>query len=405
MRFRFFLRLMRRSLTNRLGKWLTAVLAVAMGASLVSASLTLAVSMRAKMSQALRSYGANILLVPAAGLAAAAGGAGGAQLFASMSEDVLVRLAELGRDLPLVGYAPQLYAMAEIGSHRVALVGTWPDAIRQVNPSWRVEGGWIEDRTDAAQAIVGTSAAQKLGLTVGSPLTLSVQGRARTFRAIGILSTGGSEDEQVFVTLRAAQELTGRPGQLSLIQVSASAADSRPASSLRPELRPRGSGETVEDIARALESSLPGVAARTQLRLVMAEERLLARLSLLLNLVAALVLIASTLTVAADMATSVLERTREIGLMKALGASRSYVGRLFLVEAGLIGLAGGLLGGGIGLLLAQVIARTTFGGAVPLSPLPTFASIGVGVGVASVASLIPVRRAASTRPSSVLRGE
>ncbi len=388
MRGQFFLRLLKRSLTHRAGKWLTAILAVAMGACLVAASLTLALGMRAKMSQALRAYGANILLVPAGGSEPAQGTTGGPQLFASMSDELLVRLGDLSRGLPLSGYAPLLYALAEVGSHRVALVGTWPDALRQVNPTWRVEGGWIADRAATAEAILGSSLAQKLGLTVGAPLPLTIQGRTRSFRVVGILSTGGSEDEQVLVTLRAAQELAGRTGQLSLIQVSALAADRR-----------------IEEVARALEAHLPGVAARTQLRLVMAEERLLARLSLLLGLIAGLVLVASILTVAADMATSVLERAREIGLMKALGASRARVGQLFLAEAGLIGLGGGLLGGAVGLLLAQIISRTAFGGPVPFSPLSMVASIGTGVCVASLASLIPVRRAASAQPSLVLRGE
>ena len=154
-----------------------------------------------------------------------------------------------------------------------------------------------------------------------------------------------------------------------------------------------------------LESGLPGVTARTQLRLVMAEERLLDRLTLLLTLIAGLVLIASALTVAATMATSVLERTREIGLMKALGAGRSRVGSLLLAEAGLIGLGGGLLGAVAGLLLGQVIARTVFGGILPFSAVPPVASVALGTVVASLASLIPIRRAASLEPGIVLRGE
>lgn len=383
MGWRFFLRLLRRSIANRPGKWLIAVLAVAAGASLVSASLSLAIGMRAKMSQALRAYGANILLVPATSQ-----GSGGS-LFASMPEEVLVRLGKLGPSLPLQGHAPVLYALADVGSDRVALVGTWPDALRQLNPWWRVEGEWIQDRAERGDALIGTSLARKLNLTVGARVALTVQGRTRTFRIVGILSTGGSEDEQVLVTLRAAQELAGRAGELSLIQVSASAANRR----------------IIEDIARILESGLPGVTARTQLRLVIAEERLLDRLSLLLTLIAGLVLIASALTVAATMATSVLERTREIGLMKALGASRSRVGSLLLAEAGLIGLGGGLLGGVAGLLLGQVIARTVFGGVLPFSAISPVASVALGTVVASLASLIPVHRAASLEPGIVLRGE
>lgn len=388
MRARFFLRLVQRSFSNRPAKWLTAILAVALGTSLVSASLGLAVGMQTKMRQALRTYGANILLVPAADPGGSRKAPGEVPLFPSMSENVLVKLGELKGHLPLLGYVPLLYATAGIGPHRVALAGTWPDALQHVNPAWRVEGTWIQDRDDVSGAILGTSLARKLGLTLGAPLTLTAQGGTHRFRVIGILSSGGSEDEQVIVTLRAAQELSRLAGRLSLIQVSASGAD-----------------RNVEAIARTLESGLPGVEARTQLRLVMAEERLLARLSLLLGLIAGLVLVASGLGVAAAMASSVLERTREIGLMKALGASRSRVAGLFLVEAGAMGLAGGLLGGAAGLLLAQTIAWSVFGGGVPFRVSPAIASVGMGVCVASLGSLIPIRRAASIHPARVLRGE
>ena len=384
MRSRFFLRLVRRSLANRLGTSAVAILAVAMGAALVSASLSLATGMRAKMSRALRAYGANILLVPAAGQ----GQAGGEHPFAQMPEDVLVKLSELSMGLPVLGYTPLLYVVGEIASHRVALVGTWPDAVRRINPWWRVEGGWIGGRTELDEAVVGTSVARKLRLSVGARLALTVTGRTRTYRVVGILSSGGSEDEQVLVTLRAAQELAGRAGRLSLIQVSASAADGG-----------------VERIATTLESGLPGVAARTQHRLVMAEERLLARLSWLLGLIAALVLVASALGVAAAVATGVLQRTGEIGLMKALGASRLRVGSLFLTEAGAIGAAGGLSGGVAGVALAQAVARSVFGGTVPLTVTPILTSIAMGIAVASLASLLPVLRAASIQPAIVLRGE
>ncbi|MBI4536642.1 MAG: ABC transporter permease [candidate division NC10 bacterium] len=384
MRSRFLLRLLQRSLANRFSRWLIALLAVALGASLVSASLTLATGMRAKMQQALRTYGANLLVVPAA----APTDPGGAALFATMPEEVLGKLNALRRTIPLLGYAPLLYTVAEIGSHRVAVVGTWPDAMRRVNPWWRVEGGWIQDRVEEAEAIIGASVAERLGLGVSAPLTLSVRGRSRTFRVVGIVKTGGSEDEQVVVSLRAAQELTDRRGQLNLIQASALVGDGR-----------------VEDVAQALEAGLPGVAVRTQLRLVLAEERILGRLSLLLGLLAGIVLIASALSVGAAMASSVLERRREIGLMKALGASRLRVGAVFLAEAGAIGLAGGLLGGVTGVGLAQGIAHSVFGTGVPPTVLPPLTAALVGAGVAGLASLIPVRRATAIQPGIVLRGD
>jgi putative ABC transport system permease protein len=384
MRFRFFLRLLRRSLANRLGKWLTAILAVAMGAALVSASLSLAAGMGAKMRQALRAYGANIVLVPAAGARQAAG----EQLFAQLPEDVLVKLAKVTQNLPVLGYAPLLYAVTEIGSHRVALVGTWPDAVRQINPWWRVEGGWLGTRTVRDEAVIGTALAQKLALGVGGQVTLTVDRQTRSFRIAGILSTGGSEDEQVVVTLPAAQELAGRRGQLSLVQVSASSA-----------------ADSVEAISKALEAALPGVAARTQVRLLMAEARVVTRVAWLLAVIAGLVLVASSLGVAAAVTTGVLQRTGEIGLMKALGASGLRVASLFLSEAAAVGLAGGILGGVAGMMLARVIARTAFGDSLPFAVIPMVISVAIGIGAASVASLVPVLRAAAIEPATVLRGE
>jgi hypothetical protein len=150
------------------------------------------------------------LLVPAAGQ----GQAGGEHPFAQMPEDVLVKLGELSMGLPVLGYTPLLYVVGEIESHRVVLVGTWPDAVRRINPWWRVEGGWIGGRTELDEAVVGTSLARQLRLSVGARLALTVTGRTRAFRVVGILSSGGSEDEQVVVTLRAAQELAGRAGRL-----------------------------------------------------------------------------------------------------------------------------------------------------------------------------------------------
>jgi putative ABC transport system permease protein len=105
------------------------------------------------------------------------------------------------------------------------------------------------------------------------------------------------------------------------------------------------------------------------------------------------------------MVTSVIERQKEIGLMKSVGAENKKIISLFLSEATIIGIIGGVLGYLIGILLAQFIGFSVFS----MSITPRFEvipiSIGISVGVALLASILPVRRAVSIEPAIVLRGE
>jgi putative ABC transport system permease protein len=116
-------------------------------------------------------------------------------------------------------------------------------------------------------------------------------------------------------------------------------------------------------------------------------------------------LVASALGVMTTMITSVIERQKEIGLMKSVGAENKKIISLFLSEATIIGVIGGILGYIIGIILAQFIGYSVFS----MSITPRFEvipiSIGISIGVALLASIFPVRRAVSVEPAIVLRGE
>jgi putative ABC transport system permease protein len=104
------------------------------------------------------------------------------------------------------------------------------------------------------------------------------------------------------------------------------------------------------------------------------------------------------------MAALAMERRRDVGLMKALGGSMSRVVRLFLAEAGSLGVLGGVIGYGIGILLSQWIGRRVF--AVAISPrievLPLTVALMVGV---ALAGALPLRLLGRLRPAAILRGE
>ncbi len=377
MRDRMFLRVVSRSLRRRWRAVLVAVIAVTIGAALGAAAAGVAWGLEEKTSLSLRAYGANLLVLPRSGV-----GTG-----ATIDENDLAALERGDVRGALVGYAPFLFAVTEVETRPVALAGTWFDALRTVSPWWRVEGAWIRERDDRARVLIGVRVAAALGLGPGDQLTLRYRGASRTYRVAGVVTTGGPEDGQVFLTLSAAQELAGQQGRVSLVQVSA---------------RPAGRG--LEALAAELQASLPDARVKTVRQVALAEQAVASRVGLLLGSIGLAVLLAAGLGVMATMSTAVLERRREIGLMKALGATGRRIGGLLLAEAVAIGVVGGVVGYAAGLVLLQAVGRAAFGSAVVAPAWVGPATVAAAVAVSVLASLLPVRRAAAMRPALVLAG-
>lgn len=377
-----FWHILMKSLRHRWSRILVAALAVTLGASLAAAALSVSVGMEEKVGRTLRAYGANIMLVPK-------GAALGAS-DATLDESDLARLDDRGHlgDTPaLLGYAPFLYAVVESNDQSVALVGTWFDAATRVNVWWKINGT-VPANDDRATALVGANVADKWHVGAGDLITVRYRDTTKTFRIAGILNAGGAEDDQVFVSLAAAQELTNRPGQVSLAQISA-----------------LGTQTTIEDVARALEQVIPDAQAKTIRQIAEGEIGLIRRVQLLLVFIAAVVLMAAAVSVGATMTTVMLERQREIGLMKAIGAEARRIGALFLAEAGAIGAAGGIVGYALGFAFAQLIAQSVFASSVEFNGWIGLSAFAIAVSVAVVGSVIPVQRALAVEAAVVLRGE
>src|SRR5712691_2265375 len=131
---------------------------------------------------------------------------------------------------------------------------------------------------------------------------------------------------------------------------------------------------------------------------------LLGRIRVLILSTVILILALTTLCVLATMAALAMERRRDVGLMKALGGSMSRVFRLFVTEAGSLGVLGGLLGYVVGILLSEWMGRRVFGvGVTPrLEVLPLTVVLMVGV---ALAGALPLRLLGRVRPAVILRGE
>jgi putative ABC transport system permease protein len=244
--------------------------------------------------------------------------------------------------------------------------------------------------------MIGAAVAEKLNLSIGDTFEityseqygLTTNTSQYTLTVVGIVMTDGYEDNQIFVNLQVAQEITGRTGKLHTIQVSALC-----------------NACPVETFAEEIENLIPYVEGRSVKQLVHAEMDILGKVQNMMFLVTIVALIASALGVMTTMITSVIERQKEIGLMKSVGAENKKIIALFLSEAAIIGVIGGIIGYLVGLILAQLIGISVFS----LSITPRFEiipiTIGISVGVALLACILPVRRAVQVEPAIVLRGE
>jgi len=370
-----FLRILWKLLGASRGRLTVALIALTSGAAVSSALLNVNLDAERKLTQEFRTLGANVVVAPPS--------SGDASL---ADASVLDRIAAL--QLPqIVATAPYLYVAANSGSQPVILAGTWFDQVAKMNSWWKIQGDWIATRDDHEHCLVGEAAARQLGLAPGSAVQLRSGDRAIALTVTGIVATGGSEDSQILTSLDSAQILAGLPARMSLVQLSVS-----------------GTAAEIEGVTRRLADSLPGVEVRPVRQIAAAEGTILGRIQGLIFWTIALILVLSTLGVLASMAALAMERRRDVGLMKALGGPVPRIMRLFLAEAGTLGVLGGVLGFFVGVVLARWIGERVFGVAIsarfevlPVTIALTFA--------AAVAGAFPLRLLGRVRPAEILRGE
>ncbi|HLC02369.1 MAG TPA: ABC transporter permease [Anaerolineales bacterium] len=431
---------------RRTRRLLVTVLAVTTGASLAAALLGISLDITGQMGRELRAYGANILASPAGeDLRLEIGGVpvrvSGQR--ALLDETELVKLKTIFWRHNIAGFAPYLTALAQVNERTIAITGTWFDkpltlpkgaavrngfaktqtvsdettfrtGVKTIAPWWKVQGAWVQDE-DTGTATVGAGLARRMGWQVGDEIAAAVEERTARFRIVGIVSTGGYEEDQVFVSLPAVHALLGLSRGAERVQISALV---EPDSNLRADLRGLDPSEMTPEqyatwycspimgaVITQIKEVLPDVDVRPIRQISQAEVDFLDKIGLLMTLLTVAALGGSALAVMTAMTASVMERRTEIGLMKAIGADDGHIALIFLSEAALIGLVGGAAGYVLGLGLAQGLARTVFSASGDVPPVVLPITLFLALAVALVGSAIPVRQAVRLNPVLLLRGK
>jgi lipoprotein-releasing system permease protein len=269
----------------------------------------------------------------------------------------------------------------------VALLGIDPPRYERIVPiSQYLVAGAL--RVGAGDALIGTELADELGLNVGDKLRVDAGGgRDAVLNVAGIFSLGVSELDAryVYVDLKQAQSLLDLPGGVTVIDV------------------------TLDDIFAAEEAAdrlrrLTGLKAESWIETNAQLVNGLQSQSLSSVMISVFVALSVAFGIASVLAVSVVQRTREIGILRAMGSPRRQIERVFLLQGGLLGLLGSAAGAAAGYLLVSMfnaLGPQLF--VIPLAPalIPSAMAIATVAGVLSAAA--PARRAARLDPVEAIR--
>jgi putative ABC transport system permease protein len=278
------------------------------------------------------------------------------------------------------------------------------------HPAWRIESGRWPSEAES-EAAVGDRLARSRGISPGDRVSLRGKFGERSATISGIFRSGEREDDRVLIPLAMAQELSGSPGRVSRVDISALTtpdskvlAPGRDPKTLPPEEYDRWyCTPFASSIAFQITEAIPGSRATPIRRVTQAEERSATISRTLLLFSGGAAVVGAFFAVFAALQDSVERRVPEIGLWRSLGASPERVAAVFLAEALLSGLIGGVAGAGAGLMASPIAARALFGFTISPSPAIAAVSIAASLAVSAAACVRPIDRTIRTPAIAALR--
>jgi putative ABC transport system permease protein len=372
--------IVRRLFAAQRGRLLVILLALGASAALTAALLNLQVDARDRLTKEFRVFGANIIVAPRDTKSSVAGAV-------TLDESIVDKVRQSLS--PRASADSYLYLVASVSAANSAqpvnavIAGKRTELINQ--SSAPADG--VTPPPGKNICLVGVKAAQQLNLQPGDRLTLKNDKMEEACISEIADAHGDAQDSQIVVNLEAAQRLASLPGEVSLIQVSVP-----------------GTPREIREYIATLAQNIPNADVHGLRQFTDAEAKIYTRVSGLLTATTALVLALTGLCVMAAMTNVAMERKNDVGLMKAIGGATRRVLRLFLAEAALLGLAGGIVGAAAGLVLSIWLGKTVFGVAARPRLIVYPVSVALTILVAIVSSY-PLRRLANISPASVFRGE
>ena len=372
-----FWRLIFRALRLRLQRVFIIFTALTVGASIVTAMAAVYFDINTKMSQELRTFGANFYIGSADG--------------GMMNQAELNAILQKSPDGFIAAASPYLYGVARSDLEKIVLMGVNFDAMRILAPYWQITGSEINVNFDDRNAMIGKTLAERLHVKVGDSLQLSKNAvEKHSFNIKGIVEAGDATDNMLIVNVEFAQNWLNKEGVVN--------------NALLNVQNEQGTN-TVDQFAEKIMQQYPDLTARPIRKVSASEGQILEKIKGLMGLISLVILVLATLCVNTTLIAIVGERSKEFALQKSLGAKKFDIIRQISTEILIIAFCAIIIGLGLGYLLAQVLGITVFKSYIdmrlPVLPITVVLSLLV----AFVAVIIPTRRALSINIANVLKGE
>ncbi len=374
------------NLRRRKGKMIFLVLGLVIGIATIVTLLSLTESMSKDIEERLNQFGANIVMTPKnENLSLNYGGISVGGVNYKVTEFEEARIPEIRRikNSKNIGIiAPKVLGSVEVKGRNVLLMGvTFQDELA-LKTWWQFNGSFPKN---PEEIVVGSQVASTFNITPGDIITIS----GKEFKVSGVLRpTGSSEDSVIIADLHESQQILGKEGKISMVEVAAFCR-----------------GCPITEMTLQIAEKFPEARVTAMKQAVMSKMQSIDMFKSFSFGVSMLVVFIGALLVFVTMMGSVNERTREIGIFRAIGFRRGHVMQIILLEAMIVGFVGGAIGfiSGNGIawsVLPLVVAKGTFAG---INGSLGGVSLLLSISLSLLASLYPAVRASRLDPSEALR--
>lgn len=319
-----------KNITRRKGRFVFTLLGITIGIASFVMLLSLGGGLKNEINRQAADLGANLVVTPKGWCAyEQVSVLTGEQLPEAIPFDEVKNISAI-KGLTAVPYLTERTA---IKNSPVPVIGILPNEMK-VFKGWDIEKGNYFASQNEKAVVIGSGIAQQFKLNPMDELTI----RGEKFPVKGILKEAGSKDDiAVFMPISVAQRLYGVGDMVSFIAVK------------------------VDDISKTDEyilkiQEVSNVAVVSDKQLLKSVLSIVGSVSLAMQLIAAVAVLAAAFGIINTMMTAVSERRREIGILQAIGAKRTTIFKLFLIESGFYGILGGVIGLGIGLFFSSLAA-------------------------------------------------
>lgn len=420
----FFWRMIFLALRRQVNKRFMIALTIFLGTGLTTSMFAVMMDVGDKVQAELSSFGANIQVVPqGAAIVSDMYDVDSPSSAGFIREDEIGNLKTIFWGHNIEYFTPFLNVSATVDGEDVSVIGTWFDktlatktgeevrtGLRDMRDWWNVTGDWASDDDGV---MVGSRLASSRGWEPGDIITVAAGETHIDATIRGVFQSGSDEDREIFMPLSGAQQLAGREGEVDRLEVRAITTpdnDLARRAARDPSTLSLADWETwyctayVSSISYQIEENMTNVDASAVRQVAETEGVILGKTQLIMSVVAIFSMLAASLGIANLVTASVMERSKEIGLMKALGARNTSIVATILTETFLVALIGGVLGFVAGIGLAQLVGHLVFGSGIGVRPMVIPLMILILVVTVVIGCVPSIRYLLRLRPAQVLHG-